>query len=439
MIRRTLLEWKSLPYGSGEGCIPIDAAAKIVAVAKSSSLGGKGGSRILSHGMEKLTAGQVVGVIAAEGCALEILPKIDFVDSSTGLAGIRKRLIHMLAVALDLEIDSGAITELGWQQDDLLEILIRLFSKNLANALRRGMPRRYITHEEDLPILRGGLQVTRQFTVLAGRAEKLACRYDALSSDIALNQIIKAAVSMLLRISRSGENQRLLRELAFAYSEISDVPAAALPWNQVHLDRSNASWRDLISLAKLLLAGRFQTTSGGEGKGFSLLFEMNTLFEEYVARMMGRALSGTDLTVHSQGGRLFSLEDIFTSAKAFMTKPDILIKRGNDVKLVIDTKWKPLSSRIDDPKQGVSHADVYQMMAYGRVYACSHLMLLYPHHAGLRRLDGILGQHRILGTEAFLTTATLDVSTSDNIISRLRALGATDQFAVSSCQPSAFV
>ena len=32
-------------------------------------------------------------------------------------AAIRKRLVHMLAVALDLKIETGQITELDWQRE----------------------------------------------------------------------------------------------------------------------------------------------------------------------------------------------------------------------------------------------------------------------------------------------------------------------------------
>jgi 5-methylcytosine-specific restriction endonuclease McrBC regulatory subunit McrC len=38
----------------------------------------------------------------------------------------------------------------------------------------------------------------------------LACRYDELSADIALNQIMKAAVTKLAKVARAPENQRRL-------------------------------------------------------------------------------------------------------------------------------------------------------------------------------------------------------------------------------------
>ena len=426
MIRRTVLEWKSLRYGEGDDCIPLWAADRLASVARKSPLGGDGGTRILNHGRNEIRACQVVGVVAAQDCALEILPKIDFPkggNTERTIGCIRKQLVHMLAVALDIKIASGAVTDLGWQRENLLEILIGLFARKLADIVRQGTPRLYVGHEEDLPALRGRLDQTRQFTTLAANPQKLACRYDALSPDITLNQIMKAAVSRLIRISRSNENQRHLRELAFAYAEITDVAVAALRWDTLVLDRTNDRWRELINLARLLLGHRFQTTSDGTGSGFSLLFEMNTLFEEYVARMLRRALVGSGLSVHPQGGRLYCLEEIDSNVQRFMTKPDILVKRGALVELVIDTKWKRLSARIDDPKQGVSQSDVYQMMAYGRIYQCPRLMLLYPHHAELHRPERVVVSHRVNNSIDQLATATIDVSTNRGILERLRMLG----------------
>ncbi|WP_282567578.1 hypothetical protein [Devosia sp. 1566] len=50
---------------------------------------------------------------------------------------------------------------------------------------------------------------------------------------------------------------------------------------------------------------------------------------------------------------------------------------------MVDTKWKRLSPVIEDAKHGVSQTDVYQMTAYGQLYDCPDLLLLYPHHRGL--------------------------------------------------------
>ena len=145
------------------------------------------------------------------------------------------------------------------------------------------MPRRYVGHDEDLPLLRGRLNVTRQFTTLAASPRGWLA-VTTRSADIAINRIMKAAVRDWPGFARTTDNQRRLRELAFAYADITDVPISQLRWDQVVLDRTNSRWQELINLARLLLGERFQTTSAGRESGFSLLFEMNTLFEEYIAR-----------------------------------------------------------------------------------------------------------------------------------------------------------
>lgn len=425
MIRRTILEWESIAYGTSEGTIPQAAADRIAAVAMASPLAGRGGGAVLEHGRKALRARGVVGMIAAEDCTLEILPKIDVpgeTDAAARNGGIRKRLIHMLEVALDLRIEAGDVTDHDYQRETLLEILIRLFSGKLVDAVRQGMPRRYVVYADDLSALRGRLNVTRQFTILAANPQKLACRYGALSNDIALNRIMKAAVTRLGKIARSADNQRRLRELAFAYAEVSDVPFAMLCLDAMVIDRTNARWRQLLILAKLLLGERFQTTSGGAGSGFSLLFQMNTLFEEYVARMLARAVAGTGRKVVAQGGRLYCLETD-ESVKLFQTKPDILVKRNGVVEQVIDTKWKRIARRIDDPKQGVAQADIYQMMAYGQLYGCPRMMLLYPHYQALGEA-ALKVTHRIAidNCDHRLELATIDVGPGKGMIDRLQEL-----------------
>src|SRR3546814_18281043 len=94
------------------------------------------------------------------------------------------------------------------------------------------MPRRYVGHDDDLPTFRGTLDITRQFTRRAVDPSRLSCRFDLLSEDIAINRIMKAAVAHLWRVSRSPRNQQQLRDLAFIYADIADLPVSALRWDE---------------------------------------------------------------------------------------------------------------------------------------------------------------------------------------------------------------
>lgn len=420
----TLREWDTLRHGSDEGRIPPNLAISLVELARKSRFAGRAGHGVLEDRRQELRARGVVGVLATQGCSLEILPKIDVgAEGSPDRqnAAIRKRLVHMLAVALDLRIEAGQIAELDWQRETLLEILIRLFCDKLTETVRRGMPRRYVGHEEDLGTLRGALDMARQFTRHAANPGRLACRFDELSEDIALNRILKAAVVHLSKMSRNVANQQRLRELAFVYANVTDVPASALDWGAVVIDRTNRAWHELFNMAQLFLRSQYQSTSGGAGQGTAILFEMSALFEDYVGRLVKRALAGTQYQVSLQGGRLFCLTSVEDERAAFQTRPDILI-RSPDTTIVhvIDTKWKRLSCKNDDPKQGVSQSDIYQMMAYAHLYQAPRLTLLYPHNIGLGDKDGIQAQFRITHQQTLIETASVDIANGQDLVARLR-------------------
>ena len=272
----------------------------------------------------------------------------------------------------------------------------------------RGYRSSTLTRRTTYPPCAGRLDVTRQFSTLAVSPQKLACRFDARSPDIALNQVMRAAIDKLSRLAQASDNQRALRELSFAYADISEVSPGALRWDLIVLDRTSTRWRELVTLARLFLSDRHQQTSAGPMDGYALLFEMNVLFEKYVARLLARALAGTGLRVSPQGGHRDCLFEGETGR--FRTRPDVIVRRGNRIDLIVDTKWKRLT-RIDDPKQGVSQADVYQLMAYGRLYECPDVVLLYPHHGGLPP-DTILRRYSIAKPDAHerLVVATLDVT-----------------------------
>lgn len=419
MIRRSLREWGCLTVREdGPDSVSRLMADSLIAAARTVGVRGEGGNAILIDRHRYLQAQQMVGVLAAPRVTLEILPKIDTLDD----ADARHNLIHMLAQVLDLKVLSGAMTDLSWQRHDLLEILISLFCNQLFDAVRRGLARQYVGETADLTALRGRLDVQRQFTVLTVSPQKLACRYQELSPNIALNQIMKAAVRRLLHIAVAPENQRRLSELAFAFVDVDTPHSDQLPWDRVVLDRTNLAWGSLLNFARLILGQHFQTTTIGEERGFSLIFEMNTLFEEYIGRMMRRALVGSGRDVRLQGPQDHALSESDGTPR-FATRPDIVVSRDRVPELIVDTKWKRLTGAMEDPRRGVGQADVYQMMAYSRIYGCNRLMLLYPHHNELGVGEGRLGTYQIRGAGGVtLTVASVSLSDLPTVRTRLKDL-----------------
>lgn len=375
MTHRTVLEWGHVAVG--EGGFTRREANELLHAARRHKCGGPDGTDILCDHHRFLRARQIVGVIAGRNCSLEILPKIDAKAATEKESGVRTKLVHMLDVAFDLKISSGETAAMARQADSLLEIFITLFADRLLAEVRRGLPRLYRTHEDNLRVLRGQLNVVRQFTVHAVRTDRLACRFDVLDSDIPLMQVMKACVLHLAPHARSTAAQRKLTELRFLFAGVRDIALSALPLGQARVERSSGRWRSLLDLAQLLLGDRWQQTHANEQapEGFTLLFRMNELFERYVAAQIRSSLMGTEFDVVVQGGSAYCLgpwrEGELVVGNSHPTRPDVLIKAGEKVVRVVDAKWKSV-------EKGVNHADVYQMMAYARIYKCPRLILIYP-------------------------------------------------------------
>jgi 5-methylcytosine-specific restriction endonuclease McrBC regulatory subunit McrC len=120
----------------------------------------------------------------------------------------------------------------------------------------------------------------------------------------------------------------------------------------------------LETLARLLLATNYQTTHAGDRAGISLLFDMNLLFEKYVAALTRQAYLSSGYKLQTQGPQRCLVRDQ-NDQSLFHTKPDMHLHCGEDI-VVLDTKWK----RLDQAQAnlGITQTDIYQMHGYEQIY-----------------------------------------------------------------------
>lgn len=335
-----------------------------------------------------IRAQHYVGVFQLGAHTVEVLPKVD-----GDAPNVRRNLVAMLAIALDLDISEGDIARVAIQNHGVLEILIRLFCDKLFAQVHRGLVRRYEGREENLSVLRGKLGVVEQVRYNATNPERLFCRFDEFQEDNPLNQVLKAAIRLLLKTSRELRNQRQLAELLLVFEGASDYPRISLSWNRVVFDRLSDRYKPCFKLAELFLKMTPPDVSGGGLQGFSLFFDMNVLFEEYIGRMAVRVFGPLGYRVTLQCPQKHLAFDENFNRPAFAMKPDVVGRLDLKTAWILDTKWKHLS--MEEAKDGVVQSDLYQMFAYANCYDCPDVVLLYPHHKELGPTAGIHGNYSL--------------------------------------------
>ena len=399
-------EWGELKIG--EDGLQESEARQLHAYAERAGQQLKPKATVLTRTSRSLKMGQVVGILQTPQATLEILPKVDGKNNDE----MRRALVHMLAVACNLNVARGEIAALETQRSNLLECFIRLFTERLLVSVRRGLPRRYLVHTEDIALLRGKLDVVRQLTHLSVRPDRLACRFDELSDNTPLNRVLKAAVSRLACVTRSAPNARRLAELSSRFDTVGDSPAPLC--EPVQSDRTNTAFHGLYHLAKFFLSGDWQsTTSGNTETGFSLLFPMNYLFEEFIGRTMKRRLPHLPVHLQHQGKYALVSE---SNGPLFALRPDIVVYSEGGL-VILDTKWKRLDPE-DTRKLGVSQSDIYQMLAYAKGYGAQRLVLIYPWHDGMDE-PGLCRRWRVPDTDCLVDIATVDISSPNTVAGTL--------------------
>jgi 5-methylcytosine-specific restriction enzyme subunit McrC len=366
-----------------------------------------------------LVAQNHVGVIHLGKHQVEILPKIDAGDEE-----VRRNLARMLCVALDVRLH-GRDGSAMHRTDSILDVLVRLFCGSLWKALHQGPARRYEIRQETLAVVRGRIDIAQQVRRNLGRPDRIACAFEEFTEDTPVNQILKAALRLLIRVVRSADNQRNLNELLFCLADVSDVPRQSLDWHRASTNRLTSRFAPLLRMAKTFLDGASSDVLSGSDQGFALLFDMNMLFEEYIGRVLQRAFAPADLDVRRQGPvRHLALS--LSGAPAFKLKPDAVAMRGSVVNWIVDTKWKRLAQQAT--REGVAAGDMYQMSIYARQYQAAHVMLLYPHHAeldghaGLRAGYSLQGDLLPEGSSARISVATVDLRDLASVPQCLQAL-----------------
>ena len=367
-----------------------------------------GTERIVSRTANGVRAGDVVGVLATGERTLEILPKIEGEDAT-----VRHALVHMIAETEGFRTSVGDVASMGVQHQNLLDCLVQVHGRQMLAAVRRGIPRRYAHCRDDLPVLRGKLDVARQFTRFAYRIDRVACAYDELSVDTPLSRVLKASVRRMACFVRSYASQRLMAELAGHFENVADSLAPLR--ERVRIDRTNAAFRDLYERARLLLEGDFQTTTRGGQDGYALLFPMGELFEAFVGCMLKQASPHPVRLQHSKHHAL-RRED---GRRIFGLRPDAVIE-SPDGAVILDTKWKRINPLKRD--RNVAHSDVYQMLAYADAYSAKRLVLLYPWHGKPVRPAGLECEWLTNRAECRLDVATIDVAKPSSAAATLRGV-----------------
>lgn len=311
----------------------------------------------------KLKAQQYCGILNHNGEDFYILPKIANHDNETNLT----IFVYMLMYVYDIKVKNEQIANSKNEtSNNILEVFIQLFAKNLFSQLQRGVYKEYITCQDNLTVLKGKYLVNENLKYNFSK-NKIYCEYDEFSMDNSLNQFFLFAIKILMRYAK---DKKLLKQCELVLDEVT-CKECDIESLHVNFNRLNNRFKNSFEFALLLLRKSIPIFEKDK-KSFAFLFDMNELFEHFIGKMIQSNYDNVRIpTKNKKFGE-------------FYLRPDII---KDD--MIIDCKYKC----INDDKIA-SREDRYQMYVYTNNYdQVKSTMLLYPKHLDEINRDIVLGEN----------------------------------------------
>jgi 5-methylcytosine-specific restriction enzyme subunit McrC len=272
------------------------------------------------------------------------------------------------------------------------------------------MFRDYVAAEDNLPYVRGKINVPGTLRRNPFARHLHYQRFDEFIIDNPLNRLLKATMNMLIKIAVHPDNKTALRDALVELQDVKDEKISESLFSRTVITRRNADYIPLINLAKLFAR---HTTTGlqpGKVQTYSVLIPLNDLFEAYVATRLKHFNSpGRKYRRHTRNtGKLIS-----DGNEEFCgVKPDITLAIEGGIAGILDAKYKRC---VDDNEKYIfRQSDIYQFIAYAGFLDCKYIFAIYPKFKGCPVDSLALGSYTVNLHSQKLTFIPMHIDLDDD-------------------------
>ncbi len=335
---------------------------------------------------------EYVGTIVFNGAQVNIFPKVfESRGGSNSLDHLMSNLVQWLEYCSKLDFPFVSIKSDLNGIDNFKELFITLFAKKLAQVLEHGSYYKYEDRIEDLRVIKGRLNINDYISrkIPSGKYDVFRCEYSTFEYDNLFNRIIKYVCRKLFNQTRPV-NQKILRNVIFRMSDVSDTICIARDCDRVTLNRMQSEYCSILSLCKIFLLNDLPGYTMDTKESFCFLFPMPLIFEGFIGGFLRSILDGKG-RVELQKSDQPLINNIRYAGKsygpAFMMRHDIICTIEDKV-FLMDTKYKKIQ-RFENAKEdetlwkmqlikGVSQQDLYQVSMYAAKRNLKKAYIIYP-------------------------------------------------------------
>lgn len=302
---------------------------------------------------------QYVGVIQVDGLTIEILPKIDNQNEDEALW--QKALIEMLRVTKKLKVQKVDQANVNRQNIHLLDLYFEWFLNEVQALIHQGLIKQYYKETSNVKALKGKLEFAGHISKNLVHKERFYTTHQVYDKDHLIHQILYKALDIIEKCSKGNYLYSKCKTVQLDFPEVKTISVSEATFSKIPKTRKTAPYETALAISKFIILNFAPNISSGSENMLALLFDMNSLWEEYILARLKQ--SEKEVIIYGQQSTAFW--------NGISIRPDIVIESGQN-KFIIDTKWKNIA--YSQP----STQDLRQMYVYNDYWKSDKAMLLYP-------------------------------------------------------------
>lgn len=303
-----------------------------------------------------------VGIVQVDGLTVEILPKIDSAERDT--QRWQQVLIEMLKATKKLQVQQVGQANVTQQNIHLLDIYFDWFLREIELLIRQGLIKQYYNETSNVKALKGKLEFAGQLRKNLIHKERFYTTHQIYAQDHLIHLILSAALGIIEDFSQGTYLYSRCKAVQLDFPEVDKKRIDSTSFSRLKKSRKSAPYASALEIARLIILNYAPNISSGRENMLALLFNMNSLWEEYVLVQLKKvALHREGIEVKGQRSKGFW--------QGINLRPDIVVEKDGET-FVIDTKWKNVG--LANP----STQDLRQMYVYNDYWKSFKAVLLYP-------------------------------------------------------------
>lgn len=270
----------------------------------------------------------------------------------------------MLAYAFQVLNQDSYVKVATEEFEYISDLLAAILGKGISNQIRRGLGREYINMQESLYSPVGKIDISSSLKRQTMLKKQLVCDFDEFTENAYINQILKTTAILLLRAEDlRAERKKVLRGILAYFYNVDELDPRRIRWTAIRYHRNNATYKMLINICYLVIAGMLLTEKEGKKQLGRFMDDqhMHRLFERFVLEYYRKHYP--HYTVSAAQIDWITDDGVIDFLPVMQT--DITLEHAGKT-LIIDTKYYGRSMQFNSlyDSRTVHSGNLYQIFTY---------------------------------------------------------------------------